>query len=337
MCQPLKTLLLAVAAQWLCFGHTVQAAEDAPTDSADVQTETADGRAQLQERQQAISAALQRTLPAAEQQELQAGEEAFLALWRPANSAKPHGVVILLPGAGESADWPVTIGPLRTKLPDAQWHTLSLSLPDPLPGQTDTPIPTAPPPEGDEAPASEVAADTPAAAENPPAQSVSQVDQQTAYGDRVNARLTSAIAFAKQSQPAEIILLGHGSSGFWATQFLSQNKSAGVTRLILISAKIPEGASPSLEESLPDLTLAIGDFYFADSPDQEMAEKRQQATIRSQHPAFHQVALSALPGNPDVEQEQLYRRVRGWLDQPPAQAKRTTDSKKQNPAGQRKP
>jgi len=30
-------------------------------------------------------------------------------------------------------------------------------------------------------------------------------------------------------------------------------------------------------------------------------------------PTYIQVSMKALPGNPDVQQEQLYRRLRGWL------------------------
>ncbi len=51
-------------------------------------------------------------------------------VWKPANSAEPEGVVIIVPGSGESADWPQAIGPLRRKFPDANWGSLSLSLPD---------------------------------------------------------------------------------------------------------------------------------------------------------------------------------------------------------------
>ena len=51
--------------------------------------------------------------------------EHFSALFLPANRAVAHGVVILLPGLGETFDWPIAIGPLRRNLPDAGWHSLS--------------------------------------------------------------------------------------------------------------------------------------------------------------------------------------------------------------------
>ncbi len=70
-------------------------------------------------------------MPEDGQQILKAGDESFLTLWLPANTAEAEGVVILVPGDGESPDWPQAIGPLRRKLPDAGWQTLSLALPDP--------------------------------------------------------------------------------------------------------------------------------------------------------------------------------------------------------------
>ena len=77
-------------------------------------------REPLPERSQEDAAALERQLPPHEQQQLQAGEVSFLALWKPANNSDPSGAVIIVPGAGETADWPIVVGPLRSKLPDAR-------------------------------------------------------------------------------------------------------------------------------------------------------------------------------------------------------------------------
>ncbi len=43
------------------------------------------------------------------------------------------------------------------------------------------------------------------------------------------------------------------------------------------------------------------------------ASKRARASKRQAQPAYIQVAMTALPGNPALEQEQLFRRLRGWL------------------------
>ena len=81
-------------------------------------------RAPLEERSQEDAAGLERQLPRREQQQLRAGEESFLALWQPANVSDPSGLLILLPGEGESADWPQAIGPLRHSLPDSGWNRI---------------------------------------------------------------------------------------------------------------------------------------------------------------------------------------------------------------------
>ena len=87
-------------------------------------------RPPLLERSQEDAQALERLVPKAEQQTLQAGADSFLALWKPANDSDPEGAVIIVPGAGETADWPNAVGPLRQKFPDIGWHSLSISLPD---------------------------------------------------------------------------------------------------------------------------------------------------------------------------------------------------------------
>ena len=73
-------------------------------------------REPLPERSQEDAAALERQVPPHEQQQLQAPGDSFLALWKPANSSAPKGAVIIIPGAGETADWPLVVGPLRNKL-----------------------------------------------------------------------------------------------------------------------------------------------------------------------------------------------------------------------------
>ena len=51
---------------------------------------------------------------------------------------------------------------------------------------------------------------------------------------------------------------------------------------------------------------------------QEQAVQRRNAARRAGHTDYRQVGLTNLTGNRDYEQEQLVRRVRGWLDRKPA-------------------
>ena len=318
---------------------TEPATDEAPAAEPEAASPTLDERSQVEAK------ALERQLPPGGQQQLQAGADTFLALWQPANVGEPSGVVILLPGDGESADAPRAIGPLRHKLPDVGWHSLSLTLPDPK----DAPLPpvlplathepeasaadaSAPASEGTptgEAAAAAATETQPGAPESPadpstspaeanavpaPAPLLTPEEQSKAHAERVLARIEAGIAFAEQQQATTLVLLGHGSGAYWAARYLAERKPAQVKNLLLVAAEVPAGFSPPLEELVPGLQLATGDFFYKDQAvDRTAATTRLQASKRQKHPAYIQVAMKALPGNPAVEQEQLYRRIRGWL------------------------
>lgn len=308
-------------------------APDAPaTNDAAPAEPTTETRAPLPERSEVEATALEQRLEQKEQQQLKAGDESFLALWLPANVTEPSGAVILVPGDDENADWPQGVGPLRRKLPDGGWHSLSLTLPDPngdapplrdataeatTPTATDTPADTDSAP-ADEATPTEATAetDTAATAESTPAASAtpSPEERQKAHAERVLARIEASIGFAEQQQAKTIVLLGHGSGAYWAARYLAERKPAKVSNLLLVAAELPAGFTPPLDELIPQLQLATGDFYYKDQvADRQAALKRSQASKRQKHPAYIQVAMKALPGNREAEQEQLYRRIKGWL------------------------
>lgn len=315
----------------LLLGTLAYAEGEAPASSEPVSTVApAVERAALPERSQADASALERQLQEHEQQHLKTAEDRFLALWRPANVAEPNGAVILLPGDDESADWPQSIGPLRRKLPDAGWHSLSLSLPDPqgepLPlrstaNTNPASLPTAVQTDestGEPDP-TEAAGTVPDDNQALPASidfEAALEAQRQAHAERVMTRIEAGIAFAQQQQAQTIVLLGHGSGAYWAARFLAERQPATVQNLLLVAAELPDGFSPALDELVPRLKLATGDFYYLEqNSDRNAALKRMQASKRQKHPAYIQIAMQALPGNPPAEQEQLYRRIRGWLSQ----------------------
>ena len=295
---------------------SVQAA-DAPEPAAEKPAE----RQPLVERSQEESTALERQIPRGEQQQLQAGSESFLALWKPANSAEPEGVVIIVPGAGETADWPQAVAPLRRKLPDANWGTLSLSLPD---VNLDTL-----PPRVAESP--KVAVDTSSKEGSTAAKPIEQAASAEAEGtdpavvpgadeqDKTDAkrifdRIDAAVAFAQTQSARSVVLLGHGTGAWWAARYLSEKQPAQVQKLVMVAGKTPPARQPDLLQLAPALKLPTADVFYQDSAAaSKNAMARSQAAKRAKNEGYKQVSLKTLPGNSSAEQEQLYRRVRGWL------------------------
>ncbi|MDP9652749.1 UNVERIFIED_ORG: pimeloyl-ACP methyl ester carboxylesterase [Pseudomonas putida] len=301
---------------------SVEAAEPAPAATEKPAEEKPLERQPLPERSQEEATALERKIPAQEQQQLQAGTDTFLALWKPANTAEPKGAVIIIPGAGETVDWPQAVGPLRRKLPDAEWSSLSITLPD---LQSDaiapriveaTPAPK-PPEAGSKdsttaAPIEQVAGGEADVADKAIADTTEE--QSRADAERIFARIEAAIAFAEQQSARSIVVLGHGTGAYWAARYLSEKQPSQVEKLVMVATRTPLSAKPELAELTPTLKLPTADIYYKDKAlDRNAAQERLQASKRLKSSTFSQVALKALPDS-KAEQEQLFRRVRGWLN-----------------------
>lgn len=302
---------------------SVEAADPAPAATAEKPAEDKQAERQpLLERSQEEAAALERLLPAQEQQQLQAGSETFLALWKPANTAEPKGAVIIIPGAGETADWPQAIGPLRRKLPDAQWSSLSITLPD-LQSDAIAPRviePAAAPKAPETGSKDSTTAQPIEQAAGGEAEVADQVvaetteEQSRADAERIFARIDAAIAYAEQQSARSIVVLGHGTGAYWAARYLSEKQTAQVEKFVMVDAQAPAKAKPPLAELTPTLKLPTADIFYMDKPlDRNAALERMQASKRLKTSAFSQVALKALPDK-KAEGEQLLRRVRGWLN-----------------------
>ncbi|MGF6165904.1 dienelactone hydrolase [Pseudomonas sp. 2725] len=301
---------------------SVKAADPAPAAEEKTAEEKPLERQPLPERSQEEATALERKIPAQEQQQLQAGSDTFLALWKPANTAEPKGAVIIIPGAGETVDWPQAIGPLRRKLPDAEWSSLSITLPD-LQSDAIAPriVEAAPAPKPAEtgskdsttaAPIEQVAGGEADVADK--AVTENTEEQSKADAERIFARIDAAITFAEQQSARSIVVLGHGTGAYWAARYLSEKQPSQVERFLMVAAQTPAQAKPELDELAPNLKLPTADIFYMDKPlDRNAALARLQANKRVKTSAFSQVALKALPDT-KAEQEQLFRRVRGWLN-----------------------
>ncbi|MCE0462263.1 alpha/beta hydrolase family protein [Pseudomonas uvaldensis] len=303
---------------------SVQAEEPAPTAADQPAGEKPVERQPLLERSQEEAAALERKVPIQEQQQLQTGSDAFLALWKPANTSDPKGAVIIIPGAGETADWPQVIGPLRKKLPDVEWSSLSITLPD-LQSDVIAPRTVETPPETKPA---DTAAAAPDATTATPIEQVAggeadavdpviaETEEEHAKADaeRIFARIDAALAYAEQQSARSIVLLGHGTGAYWAARYLSEKQPSQIERFVMVAAQTPIAAKPGLAEITPTLKLATADIFYMDKPlDRNAALERLQGSKRLKGSTFSQVSLKALP-NASAQQEQLFRRVRGWLN-----------------------
>lgn len=60
---------------------------------------------------------------------LESADHKFLSIYMESESEQPKGAAIIMHGRGFHPDWADVVRPLRTGLPEAGWHTLSLQMP----------------------------------------------------------------------------------------------------------------------------------------------------------------------------------------------------------------
>ena len=133
------------------------------------------------------------------------------------------------------------------------------------------------------------------------------------------ARLDAAIEHARTLQAPMIVMVGHGTGAYWASQYLTQLQPKEVGQLIVIDPRAPSRPDQPIETYIAALKIGVGDFYTSTRrPAQEQALQRRNAARRADHPDYRQVALPAVENDRFGAQEQLVRRVRGWLDRKPA-------------------
>lgn len=277
--------------------------------------------------------------------------EHFSALFLPANVAQPRGMVILLPGIEESFDWPVVIGPLRRKLPDAGWHTLSLNLPErpieplthnkviadtvaeripvlppePIPATEDTaeldkeePIEPEPEPEDEEEPIEELAPAPPIDEEDTapePVQPAPIVIPE--YPERINHFIDAAIAYAQTAGATEIVLLGHHEGAHWVLNYQNQHSTSLPMRSVLVSPRDSSLLETPYVALIEASQQPLADFYYKNNTiTHSAAQQRLAASRRAGLKNYTQIGLTTGTSVQILEQEHLFRRVKGWLNKP---------------------
>lgn len=143
-----------------------------------------------------------------------------------------------------------------------------------------------------------------------------EADDHTSEEDaeRIFARLDAAVAYAQQQKARSIVLLGSGSGAYWAARYISEKQPPQVQKLVMVAAQTPARVEHDLLSLTPTLKVPTADLYYATrTADRLAAQQRLQASKRQKSSLYRQLSLMAVPGNKAAEQEQLLRRVRGWL------------------------
>ena len=210
---------------------------------------------------------------------LQSGQLTFFAIHTESASEKLLGGAILLHGRGANPNWIDVVYPLRTKLPESGWETLSIQLPITAPGA---------PEEGYQALIPEAF-----------------------------PRIDAAIEFLRQRQIKNIVLLGHSLGARMALEYLANNADQAVAAVVAVGlpASRDKPVSGTLL-ALQKVKLPLLDIYGSQDigPVLSTLTERAAEARRAQNSDYRQIEVPGADHFFSGLDDELVQRVRAWLN-----------------------
>lgn len=224
---------------------------------------------------------------------LQAGNAKVLALYTAAQPSS--GTIIILHNRGTHPDWPAVVHPLRQRLPEYGWSTLSVQMP----------------------------------VLGPDASLKDYAGQLDAAGTRIDA----AVSFARSHGASTIILLGYGLGATMAADYLAHHANAPIQGFVAVSMSSSDD-DPRLNTrvTMDKTQVPILDVYGSLDRDEvvDAAAQRLARHLRYAYPKqtvlpkgpdsapfapvpYRQIRITGADHDYTDENDVLIRRVRGWL------------------------
>lgn len=217
--------------------------------------------------------------------------ENFLALFRDASTGDPQGCILLLHGNNEHPDWPSVINPIRTKLNENSWCTVSIEIPDVYPKE----------------------AITVTSSEEETISNINLPNEEVIYG-----RINAALEFIANQNYQTLALLGHKTGASYALKYAADNNLTEGA-LLLIAPMSPSSIdSFDMSQTIAGVNIPILDYYFdVSAKEVRFAQERQSAANRRQDRSLIYQQIKALPDQRYqlAGEKRLTQRVWGFLKQ----------------------
>lgn len=272
-------------------------------------------------------------------------ETKFLALHKPAYAQAAFGTLIILHDKHQHPNWDGLIHQLRTQMPDAGWHTLSISVPEFLPkprvipprpepsikeadtkdsgkkkkkgkGKKVTPTKAQKTENPDEEPQTTTIDASGADIEPKFPEASSETSPETVQVEALAQRLQSSMDFLlEQESNPPFVLVAIGETASWTTQVLiDQLEAPEIRGFIMVMAQTPQRAENiDLTRAVTQLKLPVLDITNSSGTIADAALSRARAMKQAMTHSYWWSKMEALTPLSAEEAPQTIRRVRGWL------------------------
>jgi pimeloyl-ACP methyl ester carboxylesterase len=209
---------------------------------------------------------------------LPVGNLKVLAIYTPSEIEPARGATIILHGIGVHPDWPDVIHPLRTRLPEAGWATLSLQMPI-LPNEA------------------------------------SDIDYLPLLPE-VAPRIDAAIDFLQAQGINNIVIIAHSLGTVMTSYYLSKQPTSEVRAFVGISmSEMGKDGKLSNVAMLKNITIPVLDIYGSldESHILDYVPQRRQSATAANNQAYQQVEIKDANHFYNGKDDELLEVIQSWL------------------------
>ncbi|MDY6980126.1 MAG: DUF3530 family protein [Pseudomonadota bacterium] len=209
---------------------------------------------------------------------LEPGDEQVLALVTEQTTEEAKGGAIVVHGIGAHPNWPEVIHPLRSRLPDHGWTTLSIQMPI-LENQADA------------------------------------RDYEPLF-EEVTPRFNAAIDHLRERGIENIVILAHSMGAAMSTHYLASNPDHPIRAFVGIGMNQSDIDSMDNATNLEKITIPVLDLYGSQDLDGVMASVKKRATgaARAGNDNYRQVEIEGADHFFNGRADTLVKRVYSWID-----------------------
>lgn len=210
---------------------------------------------------------------------LDADSHKILGIYTENEADKSLGGAIVLHGIGVHPNWMEVVHPLRTRLPELGWHTLSLQLPI-LPNDAD------------------------------------YKDYRPLFVE-IAPRINSGIDYLKQKGIKNVVIIGHSMGATMAAYFMATNDRAEVQALVAIGSagRLFKDPERDFVHSIPKIKKPIMDLSGSEDTPEVLQTKqiKAEAAKKAGHKDYQQVEIQNANHFLVGKEDEMVEEISRWI------------------------
>lgn len=210
---------------------------------------------------------------------LKAGGHKFLGIYTKSSTGKTTGGAIVVHGVGVHPNWTDVVQPIRTRLPDSGWDTLSIQMPI--------------------------------------LRNEAEQKEYAPLFKEIAPRMNAAVAYLKKQGTKNIVVVGHSLGATMSAYYLAEEKPAEVKTMVAIGATGLnfKDKEKNFIQSIKNISIPILDLTGSDDLPEVLAtnDLKLKTAREAGNKTYTQVRIKGANHFLVGKEDELLREITNWL------------------------